>query len=178
MEEHIISSDLSGFIKYTMEVIGKPVESRFNTLYNTYPSKLPNNAGEVSIFADPTGDKGPFDVHRRLESKWYSIEPDVWIGELGLYDESVVHRYRGEIDMYRSSTDPLFYLVVLRRLGDPSVNYCVENKTPGVFLMTRDLGKDYYEFLVQDKGYATLSSKLISIDYVETNFTDFHILEK
>lgn len=170
----ILDHELTNFLRITSKFVGRPIESTFNKMFDTYPSKLPNNAGEVSIFVDPTGSSGRLDVIKNNVSS-YSLAPDIWIGEVGLFEGDIKRKYRDELFELVGERP---YFIVLRRLGDPSVNYCIENKLDNVYIASTLLIGDYYNTLVTELGYPTLDAKLLKVDFVDANWDMFNILDK
>jgi hypothetical protein len=180
MNHEILSvSDVRNFITTTKEYVGKLVDSNFNKMYGTINAQIPNNNREISLFADPTGSQGLLDIIS-IQPRYtfnnndtiYIIEPDIWIGEISLFDEEDLSSYNGELN-----NKDLTYFIVLRRLGIPSVNYCVKNRLDNVYLIHTGLIKYYYE-LLQTVGYQTLDPKILDKEYVDKNYFHFNILKE
>lgn len=176
----IFDRDLPELFRITFNFVGRPIKSTFNKMFDTYPSRLPNNAGEVSIFVDPTASTGRLDITKNYgigdNVSSYSLSPDIWIGEVNLFDRNIKSLYEEELS--NPEVEERSYFIVLRRLGNPSVNYCIENKLDNVYISSSFVAQDYYKELVTNRKYPTLDAKLLKPDFVDANWEMFNILDK
>lgn len=183
----VLDYELSTFLEITVDFIGKPIKSDFSLMYETYASELPNNAGEVDIYVDPTGSVSRLDLKANYDIdkygnitnivRHYSIQPDVWMGEVALYDRNIKDLYAD--DLYNNELlGEKPYFIILRRLGDPSIGYCIENKLDNVYIASLFLSKAYYKTLIDNYDYLTLHTKLLKPGYVDANWQKFNILDK
>ncbi len=173
--KYISTDDL---VNYTIDYLGKPIKSKFNKLYRTNPAKIPNNAGYTSLFLDPLGDEGLLDLQEinTTNEPSYSIQPDVWIGETALFNTSD-YNHEAVQDIKENFGIRKLHFVVLRRVGDPSINYMIKEQYDNVFLVERSAVIKYNEILCETYGYQTLERELISQRYVNNNIFDFNILK-
>lgn len=162
-------------LDYTLEYLGKPVKSDFNKLYRTAPHI--EYVDQAWLYLDPTGEKGLLDVSEYHESI-YLVQPDVWISHINLAFRNSGERKKNFKNLIEELGTDELYFTVLRRIGDPSFNYMIENNYDNVFILTSKNAINYYNKLVNHHKYQELVPNNLSIDFINNNIFKYNILEK
>lgn len=176
----IVSTEdqLNQLLKITIDFIGKPVKSIFNEMFGIHMANFPDDFTDVRLYADPTGSTSRFDVLKYIDiydpnDIQYIPQPDIDIQMI--FEQDIKQLYLGT---RKFEGEENVYLVTLRRIGMPSVRYCIEHKLDNVYLISEKYARVYYRHLVYGYEYSTLYSKPLTQDFVDKHYELFNILDK
>lgn len=162
---------LKDFIKITLDFVGLPVESTFNHIFRNLHTRFSDDFSEYNLFADAVGHTSRYDIISSYNG--YIVQPDIYIGRIfGLpVDED-------QIDLMHKFRNDSIYKVILRRIGMPSVRYCIENNLDNVFVIPGLYLREYYSLMLAKYKFICLDTDPLTQDYVDEHYELFNILER